>query len=72
MLREKDVSKEVAPFYTIKDIQRIFHCGRDKAYEIVNMKGFPKMNIGRKILVHPDALKKWIKQNHNRKIFTLD
>ena len=72
MLKDKETSKEVEPFYTVKDIQRIFHCGRDKAYEIVNMKGFPKMNVSRKILVHPEALRKWIQQNHSRKIFITD
>ena len=68
MLREKDMGKDIESFYTIEDIQRIFRCGRDKAYEIVHCSGFPKMTIGRKILIYPDALKKWIQQNYNSDI----
>ena len=55
--------QEVQSFYTIKDIMRIFCCGRDKAYEIVRSRGFPKMVVGKTILVYPDDLQKWINQN---------
>ena len=65
MLREKDMIEDVQSFYTIKDIQRIFNCGKDKAYQITHIRGFPKMVVGRTILVYPDALKKWIQQNYN-------
>jgi len=68
MLREKDMGHEISSFYTIKDIMRIFRCGRDKAYEIIHSKGFPKMTVGRTYLVYPDALKKWIQQNYNSDI----
>jgi len=61
---------EVRSFYTVKDIQRVFCCGRDKAYEIVRLKGFPRTVVGRKILVHPDALAKWIAQNGYPRLFT--
>ena len=61
-------AQEVRSFYTIKDIMRIFCCGRDKAYEIIHSRGFPKMTIGRKFLISPDALQKWINQNYNSNI----
>ena len=60
--------QEIRSFYTVKDVQRIFCCGRDKAYQLVRSKGFPTMTIGRKILISPDALQKWIAQNHNSSI----
>ena len=61
-------AQEIRSFYTIKDIMRIFCCGRDKAYEIIHSRGFPRMTVGRKFLVSPDALQKWINQNHNSDI----
>ena len=59
---------EIRSFYTVKDIMRIFCCGRDKAYELVRSRGFPRMTIGRKILIAPDALQKWIAQNQNSRV----
>ncbi|MCL2080035.1 MAG: helix-turn-helix domain-containing protein [Oscillospiraceae bacterium] len=61
-------ARDVQSFYTIKDIMCIFCCGRDKAYEIIHTRGFPKMTIGRKFLISPDALQKWINQNYNSNI----
>jgi len=53
--------QEIRSFY-------IFCCGRDKAYEIIHSRGFPRMTVGRQFLVSPDALQKWINQNHNSDI----
>jgi len=54
---------DVRSYYTVADIRRIFRCGRDKAYQIVNIRGFPKMVVGNQILIQPDALQKWIDKN---------
>jgi len=48
---------------TVKDIQRIFRCGRDKAYRVCHTAGFPKMTLYGTILIHPDELKKWMNRN---------
>ena len=61
--------QEVRSLYTIEDIMRVFSCGRDKAYAIIHSRGFPKMTLGRKFLISPDALQKWINQNSNSTIF---
>lgn len=49
--------------YTVKDLQRIFHIGKNKAYELINIKGFPYIKIGRNILIPDDKLRKWISEN---------
>lgn len=49
--------------YTVKDLQRIFHIGKNKAYELINIKGFPHIKIGRSILIPDDKLRKWISEN---------
>ena len=63
MQQEYYVATDVQAYYTVKDIMRIFKCGRDKAYQIMNLKGFPMTVIGGKILVHPVALQRWIDKN---------
>lgn len=46
--------------YTVKDLQQLFQCGRDKAYKIMKIKGFPSIRVGEQYVVEKAALKKWI------------
>lgn len=48
---------------TAKDIQRIFHMGKNTAYSLMNSKGFPTLRINERLYVDPDALRTWIKEN---------
>jgi len=45
----------------VKDIVEIFGISRDKAYDLVNSKGFPTVKIGKRIVVPKEHLLKWIK-----------
>lgn len=56
--------------YTVKDIQRIFQCGRTKAYDIMNLRGFPSFKVDTILYVEQTALKKWIEQSKNKRIRT--
>ena len=53
---------------TIKDIQEIFQCGKNYAYSLTKLKGFPTIKIGKKIFIPKDKLKKWIDENTNTEI----
>lgn len=53
---------------TIKDIQEIFQCGKNYAYSLTKLKGFPTIKIGKKIFVPKDKLEKWIEENTNTEI----
>ena len=53
---------------TIKDIQEVFQCGKNYAYSLTKLKGFPTIKIGKKIFVSKDKLKKWIDENTNTEI----
>ena len=52
----------------IKDIQEVFQCGKNYAYSLTKLKGFPTIKIGKKIFVPKDKLKKWIDENTNTEI----
>lgn len=56
--------------YTVKDIQEIFKCGINQAYQIVHSNGFPKIQIGRKIYIPKDKFEKWINGNIGKTIIT--
>jgi len=55
---------EVPQYLTVKDLMCIFHCGRDKAYRICRIDGFPVMRMQGTYLIHPEALKKWMDRNY--------
>lgn len=54
--------------YTVKDIERIFHCQKSKAYQIMKSSGFPSMKIGGSIYVTHENLAKYIRQNSKAEI----
>ena len=56
--------------YTTKDIQKIFHCGRKKAYEIMHIQGFPSFRIDSSIYVEKNELRKWISRIKSKNINT--
>jgi|BioPla2DNA2_1021312.scaffolds.fasta_scaffold01377_12 excisionase family DNA binding protein len=48
-----------------KDIAKILDCSIDKAYRIINQKGFPKMMIGKRYYISQDEFEKWVKKSFN-------
>ena len=45
---------------TVKDIQEKLHMGRNNTYKLINQKGFPKIVIGKKILIPEEEFEKYI------------
>lgn len=54
---------------TMKDIQKIFGCGKDKARAIVMADGFPKIQINREIYIPEDKFQRWIQKNIGNTIY---
>lgn len=52
----------------INDLQRILKIGKNSAYQLMQTKGFPSMQIGRRWLIPEEALKDWLKNNEYRQI----
>ncbi len=44
----------------VKDIEEIFGCGRNKAYELMKSPGFPAIRIGKNLYVSKEELEKWL------------
>lgn len=56
-------SIEDMPFMmTASDIQAAGLCGRTRAYELVNTKGFPVLKVGCKKFIPKDAFIAWYRQ----------
>ena len=52
----------------VKDIQAIFKCGKNQAYEIVHANGFPSIRISRRLHVSEQAFTAWLKKNQGKVI----
>ncbi|MBQ2990899.1 MAG: helix-turn-helix domain-containing protein [Clostridia bacterium] len=44
----------------VSDLQQALGIGRNQAYDLVNRDDFPKIRVGRKILIPRDALIRWL------------
>lgn len=44
------------------DVAEALGISRAAAYELVRAKGFPRMNVGKRILIPKDAFLEWIKE----------
>ncbi len=47
----------------VSDIQKHLRISRKKAYSLVSLKGFPKIQIGRNFYIPEEKYKKWIDEN---------
>lgn len=56
---------------TVKDVQDRLKLGKNNTYKLVNKKGFPKITIGKKILIPEEQFEKYI-MNHLRSKIELD
>ena len=48
-------------YLTVKEVQEKLKVGERNAYKLVNLTGFPKIRIGKKILVPEDELEEYLK-----------
>ena len=50
---------------TVPEMAQMLGIGRIKAYELANIKGFPAIRLGKRIVVPVDQLKKWLAERAN-------
>lgn len=48
---------------SVKDVQTELGLSKNSTYKLVNLTGFPKVKIGKKILIPRDEFEKFIKQH---------
>lgn len=56
--------------YTTKHLQQIFHCSRQKSYQLMNLSGFPSFKIDTNWYVDKSALEAWIAKSRNKTVLT--
>ncbi len=47
----------------VKDVQEKFGCSKQTAYDMVRLRDFPKLTIGKRYYIPEDELDKWISKN---------
>lgn len=48
---------------TVKQLQEDWKIGRNTAYKLLHIDGFPHLQIGKKILIPKEELDKWVINN---------
>lgn len=57
------VSPEDRSFYTVSELSEILPIGRNGIYRLVNKEGFPKVIIGKRIIIPIAQFWEYIDQN---------
>ena len=57
-MQEELVKKSIC--YDMQALYQMLPVGKNKLYEIVHSKGFPKITVGRRILVPKKAFEEWL------------
>lgn len=52
---------------TCKDLQAVFSCGKDKAYQLMHSSGFPTIKVGGRYYVKRNDLDRWLSTYTGRK-----
>ena len=47
---------------TVSDLQQAMGIGRNAAYDLVNRADFPKVRVGKKIIIPREAFLRWLDQ----------
>lgn len=45
---------------TVKELAEMLNIGKNHAYELVKIEGFPVIKFGKRIVIPIDALKEWL------------
>ncbi|MDR2559904.1 MAG: helix-turn-helix domain-containing protein [Oscillospiraceae bacterium] len=48
---------------TVKDISEILRISRAGAYNLINSREFPKVKVGKRVLIEKTDLMRWLQQN---------
>jgi excisionase family DNA binding protein len=46
--------------YSVKEVAQVMGIGENNAYELTRRKDFPKIQIGRRIVIPIEAFNKWL------------
>ena len=64
-VREGDLINRL---YKMNELQKLLSIGKNKAYQLVKIKGFPTIQIGKTIYIPEKELEDWIERNIGNKI----
>ena len=57
--------------YDVKSLGSVLPIGKNNLYNLIHSEGFPKIIVGKRILIPKTALEEWLKKeafsNHNQK-----
>lgn len=56
-------NKEQVLFYTVSDLYELLPIGRNSIYRLVNRSDFPKLRVGKRIIIPVQKLTEWLEIN---------
>ena len=47
-------------YITVKEFRAIYHISTEKAYELVRLRNFPSLKVGKRYYINKDKILEWI------------
>lgn len=60
----------IEKFLKPRDVSKILGCSMSRTYAIINQRDFPKIMIGKRAYIPPEAFRKWA-ENYTGKTYVL-
>ncbi len=59
------MNNDFSMVYTIKELAQVLKISNSSAYQLARSENFPKVYVGKRILIPSQELKEWLIQNCN-------
>lgn len=63
-----DLEVQESKVYTIKDIQNYLGIGKNNAYKLLKLQGFPVIKIGKKYIIPKDLFEEWVRKSIHKEL----
>lgn len=62
-MKSNQISESIV--YSIEELSKILKISKSMAYQLARNDDFPKIKIGKRILIPAESLKRWLLRNEN-------
>lgn len=65
-MQENSLKQDARKFYSVRDLIVVAGISRSLAYAWVQMEDFPKIRVGKRVLIPVDAFNAWVDEQIHR------
>ena len=68
-MRVESSNDDLPELMDVQQLMDYFHCGKNKAYELIKQKNFPSIRWGGRYFILKDEFKHWLDRQAHKPIY---